>query len=563
MTQQSRRHLPSVVIVLQLCTAGLLFFAASAWGEGLSPEKRARLKAASKQRRIIFNDDSEELACPQGGTVEGFLSVRLGPLVGTQVDTISWSVLGICGDAPVYDSRIQPIFGEAHGGVQPGYPHYVPNLRTLVKAGHCPLKLVTDFAHQHGMESFACIRMNDCHDSFIPGMKTLWKRAHPEFLVGSDAVPDHKNKHPLGLYVTAQDYSHRAVRDRKFEIIEEVCKRYDIEGIELNYIRHPVFFSRTMRGLPVTAEEAAIMTSLMRRIRGSTDAIASGRGRPILVAAVVPDSFRLAMNVGLDLRTWMEEDLVDILIPGLGYAPFTLPVGEFTEAARPHGVRVYPCINRIAPQHFGPDAQGLSDEVILRGFRAVASNWYQAGADGIYFWNLAVPFLNKTGQDLIETRKRYYACLTDVGDPKTLNGKAKLFSTDNPVLGYYLHISGTPPLPVDLAPGEIRRLPLVVGDDLEAAARNGSLACLELKLHLSGPVDDGLLTLQINGKSPIGGELEKDDAQESEHYMTYLVEPSSIRRGRNVIQVSTEGKKLAVERPVVLRGIQLLVLYRP
>ena len=93
--------------------------------------------------RVVYNDDSEALAYPQGGTVDGFLSVRTAPLIDTDVTTISWSVLGICGDAPVYDSKMQPIFGDAHGGIQPGYPHYVPNIKNLIAEGNCPLKLGT------------------------------------------------------------------------------------------------------------------------------------------------------------------------------------------------------------------------------------------------------------------------------------------------------------------------------------------------------------------------------------------------------------------------------------
>ena len=99
----------------------------------------------------------------------------------------------------------------------------------------------------------------------------MWKKEHPEFWVDSTGVPHDRVKHPLGLYWTAQDFAHQEVRDRKFEIIEEVCQRYDIDGVDLNFMRHPVFFSRTMRGQPVSAEELEIMTGLVRRIRRLTD----------------------------------------------------------------------------------------------------------------------------------------------------------------------------------------------------------------------------------------------------------------------------------------------------
>ncbi len=74
-----------------------------------SKVKQARIAALRRQRRVIFNDDSEELMHEGANTIEGFLAPRLKPLVDTQVDTIAWSVLGNWGDAPSYDSKIQPM----------------------------------------------------------------------------------------------------------------------------------------------------------------------------------------------------------------------------------------------------------------------------------------------------------------------------------------------------------------------------------------------------------------------------------------------------------------------
>ena len=129
------------------------------------------------------------------------------------------------------------------------------------------------------MEAFASIRMNDVHDSFMgPNAMTVWKLTHQELLVDTrGTLPEFE------LYTTAQDFSHRAVRDRKLEIIAEICDRYDVDGFELDYIRHPVLFSRRLRGEPCTPDEIEIITSLMQEIRGLTDAAAARRGRPLLM----------------------------------------------------------------------------------------------------------------------------------------------------------------------------------------------------------------------------------------------------------------------------------------
>ena len=94
----------------------------------------------------------------------------------------------------------------------------------------------------------------------------------------------------MSLYITAQDYSHPEVRQRKFEIIEEVCQRYNIDGFERDFIRHPVFFSPTMEGKEVTSDQMEIMTSFVRRIRSLTAQTGAQRHRPVLIAVRIPDT---------------------------------------------------------------------------------------------------------------------------------------------------------------------------------------------------------------------------------------------------------------------------------
>ena len=110
--------------------------------------RTARQQALAKERRIIFNDDTHELDRGDANTPEGFLRRRLKPLVGTPVDVISWSILGGLFDAPVYDSKIQPVYGDAHPEPPSYYPGMTKNVRALIDSGHCPLQIVIDFAHE-------------------------------------------------------------------------------------------------------------------------------------------------------------------------------------------------------------------------------------------------------------------------------------------------------------------------------------------------------------------------------------------------------------------------------
>ena len=489
----------------------------SDWSEA----KRARVAAARVRRRIIFNDDSHDLAQVDANTPEGFLGHRIAPLAGTQVDTISWSVL--CGqfDAPAYDSKVQPIYGDAHGGPMHYWPRVTANVKALARAGHCPFQLVVDFAHNHGMEAFASVRMNDVHDSFMgPNAMTVWKLTHQELLVDTrGTLPEFE------LYTTAQDFSHREVHDRKLEIIGEICDRYDVDGFELDYIRHPVLFSRRMRGEPCTPDEIEIVTSLMQEIRGLTDAAAARRGRPLLIAVRVPDTFGRCLDNGMDVQAWLDRDLTDIIIAGGGYSPWRMPAAAWVEAARPHGVPVYPCAN----VGWGPP---------LPVARGLAANWYRAGTDGVYFWNLATPFEFMTGDELVAARRRCYACLYEVGDPDALRGKDKQFGVGDAAdasggaLPYYAHVSSPRPLPLEskrgpLRTGVIGRVPLLVGDDVERTPPTKAT----LTVGFDDPAWREALVVRLNGHELPPGEGATDG-------VLALDALGPLRSGRNFVEIA-------------------------
>ena len=512
-----------------------------------SADKRARVEAAQRPRRVIFNDDTHELALEGANTPEGFLAHRIAPLTETQVGTISWSVL--CGqfDAPAYDSKVQPIYGDAQGAPVKYWHRVTENVKTLAREYRCPLHLVCDFAHGHDMEAFASVRMNDVHDSFMDAnAMTIWKRTHPEFMVDTrGTLPEFE------LYTTAQDFSHEPVRQRKLEIIEEICQQYDVDGFELDYIRHPVLFSRRMRGEPCTVDEIEIITSMMGEIRKLTDAAAERRGKPLLIAGRVPDTFTTSLDNGMDVLAWLERDLIDILIIGGGYAPWSLPVEVWVEAARPHGVPVYPCVNM--------------GKELLPLVRGLASNWYRAGADGLYFWNLGTPFEFMTGDELVETRRRCYACVHEVGDTNMLVGKDKLFSVDSAtggILPYYAHLSAPRPLPLEskhgaLRTGVIGRLPLIVGDDVESYPPIKAT----LTVEFDAPSWKEALLIRLNGEELTDGQFVPASDGQTNCQLAYDVRVPSLRTGRNVVEIAARNDVTLPERIITILGLYLTLKY--
>ncbi len=537
---------------------------------GPSQAKLERLEAARRRRRIIFVDDNYGLSHAGSDTPEGFLAPRLKPLVGTQVDAITYAVYA---HSPAYISKARKRLYAAAGGTSVTDQVWARNHKALVDAGHDPLQLVIDFAHENGMEAFAHMSMNDCHDSIMRNLMHPFKSQHPELLVDTEGTLQH-----LQLYVTAYDFTHEAARDRQFTIVREVCEGFDVDGFEMDYFRHPMFFSRCMRGEAATPEETAIMTGFMARIRKMADAAAAKRGRPLLLSARVPDTFEQAVHLGMDVEAWMANDLVDLIIAGGGYASSTLDVERFVQTAHAHDVRVYPCINQ-KPWSCDP-------AWCREGNRALASRWRRAGVDGIHFWNLATPFdpySVDTPEELAAVRNRVYACLNDVGEAGTLEGKDKLYCVDSSVFIHYKHVTVEPPLPLHLTPGRSAGFPLPLGDDVQAAAKDGTLQELRLELTVHGHLQEGGLELTVNGESAGAGDAvrigyahahqhrhEADGTVSPHshyhfqaHQVTYLLAAPPLKLGDNELEllVASSSDPFKTGGPLQLVNAQLWVRF--
>jgi len=141
----------------------------------------------------------------------------------------------------------------------------------FISAGNDLIQLSQDRARQKGITFFLTWRMNECHgidDETSPGLSDFWHR-HPEYRIGGDEP---------GWEPHALCFLHQAVRDYQFGFIEELCTRYDIDGLELDFLRFPFYFPRSVP----FHEKAPIMTNYVRRIRKMLDGL--GKEIPLCVS---------------------------------------------------------------------------------------------------------------------------------------------------------------------------------------------------------------------------------------------------------------------------------------
>ena len=155
---------------------------------------------------------------------------RTTALLGSQVDAIFYCT----GVFNCYSHRSQ----ETELFVGRNDPQAIRTLTELEKQKTDPLDIMVDFCHNNKIEAFWSMRMNDSHDSGSSVPLCQWKKDHPDYLVGQKG-----QSYPYGAHRwSSVNYELPQVRDKVFRILQDVCVRYDIEGIELDFFQTPCSF---------------------------------------------------------------------------------------------------------------------------------------------------------------------------------------------------------------------------------------------------------------------------------------------------------------------------------
>ncbi len=356
-----------------------------------------------RPRRVIFNNDGCDVftvSAESEPTAGNLLAQRSSGLADTHVDVMVYTTISSGFSLFTHATHVGEVLHRPHPALN---NNIAP---ALIEQGRDCLQIMVDFGHAKGMEVFWSMRMNDTHDGAHRPDKPYFlfprlKQQHPEYLMGT---PEERPRH--GSW-SAVDYGHPEIRELAFRFVEEVCQRYDVDGVELDFFRHPVFFRRVAAGEPAAPEDCEAMTGLLRRIRAMCRKEGERRGRPLLLAVRTPDSFEYGRLIGLDVGTWMAEGLFDFWIPS-GYFRLN-PWSYSVERAHHQDIKVWAGMSesRVGGGHHR-HAGRASDPC----YRGRALNAWEAGADGVYLFNLFDPqrrVWHELGDpSLLQTLKRRY-----------------------------------------------------------------------------------------------------------------------------------------------------------
>ena len=253
---------------------------------------------------VLFNNDGDDLKWPAypehhasglwvpGGpylplpkihSLDDALAPRIGTLARTRTQGLAY-----CGNF--------------------GLPIWELKRDHIAALGDDPLQPILQFWKRDGRTFFFSMRMNDIHHAWFnwahlwshfrrthrdlllqPPTDTQWEREFVPWIEGKTKRPD------ISDSSMALDYSRAEVRAYYLDTLRDACHRYDLDGVELDWLRYPCLF----REGEVNVET---MTAFVRKARGVLDETAKRRGHPVRLLARVPVTPEQALAIGLDVE---------------------------------------------------------------------------------------------------------------------------------------------------------------------------------------------------------------------------------------------------------------------
>ena len=256
-------------------------------------------------------------------------------LLGTGVDTLSYGLAS--GQTFFHDTRVGVQWGDVDGRHNHGVMWWraAENAKQAIAAGNDVLRVVVDRAREKGLQVLCSMRMNDSSTESNLYMMSRLKREHPEVMIGEEAAGGHPHA------ATCEDYARAEVREERLRLIEEVMG-YGPCGLEMDpYVG--VFFQPSR-----ARENAGILTGFVREVRAMFDRLGRERGERLCLASRVYPVEEQNLGIGMDVRTWMREGLIDLVVPnppGQLFCP-EMDIRWLLDAAGEAGTWVYVPLGR-------------------------------------------------------------------------------------------------------------------------------------------------------------------------------------------------------------------------
>ena len=257
---------------------------------------------------------------------------------------------------------------------RPQHRRFLP----LLDSGVQPLQVLLDHSLERGMEFMAGMRVNDDHAHISiqqgVGAGSSFITGNPKFHI-QDTVGklDRKISTPL-------DFTYSEVHEYVASVAEHLLETFDLDGIELSFRDKAYFPAGTER------ERHPHMTEFVRHVSDIVHRAGEARGRKLTLGVRILATPELNRSKGLDVAAWIRDGLVDYVAPSdIMYTAINEPMEEFGELTQETDCMLYP---GIMPHTSARRIRFFNSQPLnIDQRRAVAQNFYAAGADGLSYYN--------------------------------------------------------------------------------------------------------------------------------------------------------------------------------
>ena len=547
---------------LGLLLTSLMLWASCATEKPPTDPPAEKSQSQPGKLRILLNSDGGDAAlmAHEPPITPEQLNRAVNEIEGTQVDVfiecIQWSDEQMLYPTKVTEVYAKPISEDHKTDFKnnPGMRRWAQNVDGLLEDGKDPLEIWARRSHEAGMQFWPSLRMNDIHKDWVerwPSLRSQWERERPHIRLGRE-VPDRylsrvaRPGKPSHGESWAMNYALEEVRNRKLAIIEEVCTNYDIDGFDLDFLSHPYYFKG--------GEEAAgmpLMTEFVRQVRSRMNQIGEQKGKKLTLLVRVPPSIDMCEEIGFDVKTWIREELVDILSPATrGYLDMSSDWASFVVLAKGTKVEISGGLSDLYVRDYTGKKTGRASIEMMRA--AAAAAW-QEGVSSIHLFNYDAHASGKGKPGTLFSPSELQA-LREIGDPEKIGRKDKHYYVTRDMGGRTAEAGGEMQLPTEITESnQTKELSFTVGDDVEAAQKDGVLESASLLLALEGydRWDDDL-RVELNGQRLRGafdeGVLRFED-----------VVPE---QGDNLLAVTLRSRPASRQDPIRIQGVELLIDYR-
>ncbi len=352
-------------------------------------------RARSDARRVFVHNDAHGYIWHLGVWSEEEIRREIEPFRDTDVARVYWETGQ--GDLTYYHSRIGrlPTVDGVSDFVRVGDRLHAETWRRLRDSGLDPLAVAAEHAREIGVELHAAYRVAGFQ--YPPPLYDAWNAGgfavnHPELACLDRA----------GNPTPRISYAYPQTRAFVVSLLSEMAA-YPVDGIALLYNRRPPLleyetplvesfiaeFGQDPREIDPgdprwLAHRAGFLTRFMRELRAALDEVGRARNLPkrLQVSAVVMGGEAENMLNGMDLRAWVNEGLVDTLIPYTSGADLDSGVDAWADA---EAIAYFVDLVRGSPCLLAPNL--MPRLVPPETLRRRAAGLYAAGVDHLFAWD--------------------------------------------------------------------------------------------------------------------------------------------------------------------------------